>query len=246
MGIDKQSRIKKFIEKPKHKSHIASMAVTIDGKQKFLASMGIYVFNKEVLQDLLTKNNMADFGKEIIPAAIGPRKVFAFIHRGYWKDIGSIKSFYEENLALTGNTPPLDFFDEEWQFFTRSRFLPLSKLEGRTSVEESSIADGAIITEATLSRSIIGLRSRIGEGSVIEDSILLGNDYYDGEQVPPLGIGKNCHLKKVIVDKNVRIGDNVRIVNKKGVQEFENELCVIRNGIIIIPKGTVIPSGTVI
>jgi glucose-1-phosphate adenylyltransferase len=208
--------------------------------------MGIYVFNKEVLTDLLSTNTMADFGKEVIPQAIGPRRAFAFIHRGYWKDIGSIKSFYEETLALTSENPPLNFFDEEWQFFTRSRFLPLSKFEGKTSVKDSIIADGAIITESSISHSVVGLRSRIDSGSNIEDSIIMGNDYYGGDLLPRIGIGRNCHLRRAIVDKNVRMGDNVRILNKKRLRDFENELCVIRNGVIIIPKGTVIPAGTVI
>lgn len=246
MGIDKKSRIRKFVEKPKKKSQIADMSVRIDGRARYLASMGIYVFNKEVLTDLLSTNTMADFGKEVIPQAIGPRRAFAFIHRGYWKDIGSIKSFYEETLALTSENPPLNFFDEEWQFFTRSRFLPLSKFEGKTSVKDSIIADGAIITESSISHSVVGLRSRIDSGSNIEDSIIMGNDYYGGDLLPRIGIGRNCHLRRAIVDKNVRMGDNVRILNKKRLRDFENELCVIRNGVIIIPKGTVIPAGTVI
>ncbi|MFA6217722.1 MAG: glucose-1-phosphate adenylyltransferase [Candidatus Omnitrophota bacterium] len=253
MGVNEDFRIKHFIEKPKSRRDIDTLAFDMDGKQKFLASMGIYVFTKDVLFDLLTSSAKVDFGKEIIPDALVDKRTHAYIHKGYWKDIGSIKSFYEENLAFTGLNPPLDLFDENWQFFTRPRYLPLSKII-KSQIEMSNIAEGALIEESSISHSIIGLRSKIGSNSIIEDSIVMGSDYYEdsaqnypaGSSVPPLGIGKNCHIRKTIVDKNVRIGDHVAIVNKSNALEFENKYCVIRNGIIIIPKNTVIPSGTVI
>jgi glucose-1-phosphate adenylyltransferase len=255
MGIDKTSRIRTFIEKPKKSEEIEGMEIEVGGKEKFLASTGIYLFNKDVLAQLLLDQHKVDFGKEIIPDALVRAKTFAFLHEGYWKDIGSIESFYEENLAFTDAQPPLDFYDENWQFFTRSRFLPLSKI-AESRIERSIIAEGAMIDKSRITHSIVGLRARIGADSVVEDSILMGNDYYDpaeayaarhgAAQQPPLGIGRNCHLSKVIVDKNCRIGDNVKITNKKGLDEFENEFCVARHGIIIIPKDTVIPSGTVI
>jgi len=246
MGIDKSRRIRRFIEKPAHKKEISGMEIEAEGKKKYLASMGIYVFRKDVLFDMLTSCDKADFGKEVIPDAIGTRRTFAYVHSGYWKDIGSIPSFYEENMAFTSARPPIDLFDEKWPFFTRPRYLPLSKIRD-ASIKDSDIAEGAIITSAVISRSIIGLRSRIGAGSSVEDSILMGNDYYDNSRnAPVLGIGKNCVIKKAIVDKNVRMGDNVRIVNREKRVDFENELCVIRSGIVIIPKAAVIPSGTVI
>jgi len=252
MGVDKNQRIKAFVEKPGSPADIQGMEMRIDGKDKFLASMGIYLFDKNVLEELLADNRKDDFGKEVIPQAIADKSAHAFIHNGYWKDIGSIESFYEENLAFTDLNPPLDLFDENWQFFTRPRYLPLSRVI-KSSIDNSNIAEGAIIEKSRIIHSIVGLRSRIGAETVIEDSILMGNDYYDmgpvggkGGEQPELGIGKGCLIKKAIVDKNVRIGDNVKIVNDKNIREFENDYCVIRNGIIIIPKNTVIPAGTVI
>jgi glucose-1-phosphate adenylyltransferase len=246
MGIDKNKRIKSFIEKPRHRKEILGMEIETEGKQKYLASMGIYVFKKEVLVELLTSNNKADFGKEIIPDAIGSKRTFAYVHHGYWKDIGSIASFYDENMAFTQGTPPIDLFDENWPFFTRPRFLPLTKIR-ESVIRNSDIAEGAMISNAKIIHSIIGLRSKVNSGTVVEDSILMGNDYYDNSaKTPGLGIGRNCVVRKAIVDKNVRMGDNVKIINKDKLVDFENELCVIRNGIVIIPKGAVIPSGTVI
>lgn len=248
MGIDKTRRIRQFIEKPKHRKDIQGMEVESAGKQKYLASMGIYVFNKEVLVDLLTANNKADFGKEIIPDAIENRKTYAYTHEGYWKDIGSITSFYEENMAFTQAKPPLDLFDENWPFFTRPRYLPLSKFRDSV-IKNSDIAEGTMILSAQINHSVVGLRSKIGQGSVIEDSILMGNDFYENASKssrPALGIGKNCVIRKAIVDKNVRMGDNVKIINADNLSDLENEFCVIRNGIVIIPKAAVIPAGTVI
>ncbi|MCK9594545.1 MAG: glucose-1-phosphate adenylyltransferase [Candidatus Omnitrophica bacterium] len=252
MGVDKNQRIKTFVEKPGSAGAIQGMDVRVEGKEKFLASMGIYLFDKSVLEGLLADNRKDDFGKEVIPQAIADKPAHAFIYNGYWKDIGSIESFYQENMAFTDLKPPLDLFDEDWQFYTRPRYLPLSRVI-KSEIENSNVAEGAIIERSRITHSIVGLRSRIGADSVIEDSILMGNDYYDmdasggkANAQPGLGIGKGCVIKKAIVDKNVRIGDNVKIVNDKNVREFENEYCVIRNGIIIVPKNTVMPSGTVI
>jgi glucose-1-phosphate adenylyltransferase len=246
MGIDKSKRIRSFIEKPKHRKDISGMEIHSEGKQKYLASMGIYIFKKEVLVELLTANNKADFGREIIPEAIDSKRTFAYVHNGYWKDIGSIRSFYEENMAFADAHPPIDLFDENWPFFTRPRYLPLSKFRDSV-IKNSDIADGTMIISARINHSIIGLRSKVGANSVIEDSIIMGNDYYDNSsKTPGLGIGKNCVVRKAIVDKNVRMGDHVRIINKDRLTDFENEFCVIRSGIVIIPKAAVIPSGTVI
>ena len=250
MGIDGDSRIETFVEKPKDFNAISNLAMRTEKGNKFLASMGIYVFNKDILFELLTNNKKIDFGKEIIPDAINSKKTYAFLHNGYWKDIGSIKAFYEENLGFTEDVPPLDLFDEEWQFFTRPRYLPLSKFKD-SYIEKSSVAEGAIIDRAKIIHSVIGLRSKIGEGSVIEDTIIMGNDFYEGPtngsmDKCALGIGKNCHIKGAIIDKNVRIGDGVKIINKQNLNDFESNYCVIRNGICIVPKNTVIPQGTII
>jgi len=247
MGVNKDQQIKKFVEKPKKKEEVADLAIPEDGKKKFLASMGIYLFNKDVMIDLLKDNSKVDFGREIIPQAVASQKTYAFIHRGYWRDIGSIPSFYEENLSFAEIDPPLDLYDEDWHFYSRPRHLPLSKFSD-CQLKQAVIADGVIIEKAKITHSIVGLRSKIGQGAEIEDSILMGNDYYTSAKVEglPLAIGKNCLIKKAIIDKNVRMGENVKLVNEKNLDDFENEYCVIRNGIIIIPKSTVIPSGTVI
>ena len=252
MKVNKELRIGQFIEKPARGSALRGMSVKVNARQKYLASMGIYLFNKEVLFELLRDTKKVDFGREVIPQAIAHNRSFAFIHDGYWKDIGSIRSFYEENLAFTDPCPPLDLFDESWPFFTRPRSLPLSRIS-KTVVENSNIAEGAVIEAKRISHSIVGLRSNIGAGTVIEDSILMGNDYYVNAsgasfagKHPQTGIGQNCLIRKAIVDKNVRIGDNVRITNERGLSDFENEYCVIHSGITIIPKNTVIPAGTVV
>ncbi|HNX81376.1 MAG TPA: glucose-1-phosphate adenylyltransferase [Candidatus Omnitrophota bacterium] len=245
MGVDKEHRIKHFVEKPKHEKEISGFAVKVDAQNKYLASTGIYIFNKEALVELLLSTDGVDFGKEVIPEALEKKKTYAYIYNGYWKDIGSIQSFYEENLLFASAHPPLDLYDENWQFFTRPRYLPMTKVT-KSLIEDSTVAEGAIIEQAAIKNSVVGLRSIIGAGTEVSDSILLGCDYYDFTAVPRLGIGKNCVIKKAIIDKNVRMGDNVHIVNKKNVLEFENQLCVIKNGIVIIPKSAVIPSGTVI
>ncbi|MDD5613936.1 MAG: glucose-1-phosphate adenylyltransferase [Candidatus Omnitrophica bacterium] len=244
MTIGKNQKIKDFIEKPGQDKNISRLSVNIDGKEKFLASMGIYYFKKDILFDLLSNNTKFDFGKEVIPDAIKDRKTYAYIHTGYWKDIGTVQSFYEENLAFTQDLPPLNLFDEEWPFYTRPRYLPLSKINNST-IMNSKIAEGVIIKKAQIKHSIIGLRSFIDDDTVIEDSIVMGNDYYGAnENNLSLGIGRNCFIKKAIVDKNVKIGSNVKITNKNNTEKFENEFCVIRNGITVIPKGTVVPDNT--
>ncbi len=247
MGMDDDLRIREFVEKPSSGSDIARLRVH---GGKYPASMGIYLFNKDVLFDLLFGSKAVDFGRETIPEALKTKQVYAFLHEGYWKDIGSISSFYEENLAFTRTDPPLDLFNEGWPFFTRPRYLPCSRITGST-VESSSIADGTLIESARITRSIVGLRSRIAKGAVIEDSILMGNDYYgfyagDGGQrldIPVPSIGCGCVVRRAIVDKNVMMGDGVKLINRKQLSDFENEFCVIRNGIIIIPKNTAIPAG---
>ena len=251
MATNSDFRIRKFVEKPKDKKDYKDLACEINGKESYLASMGIYLFNKEVLTDLVANNSQNDFGREIIPAAVVSRRTHAFVYNGYWKDIGSIKSFYEENLAFADPEPPLNLYDEDWPFFTRPRFLPLSKFLD-SHIRNSSIAEGTVITNARITHSVIGLRSIIGTDSVIEDSILMGNDYYEDistykkKRLSHLEIGKHCHIKRAIIDKNVQMGNGVKLVNKKNLQDFENDYCVIRNGIIIVPKNTIIPSGFVI
>ncbi len=254
MGIDKNSRITGFAEKPKDLSMIKDMAVESGGERRYLGSMGIYLFNKSTLIELLEKDKRADFGGEIIPGAIGERSAYAFRFDGYWRDIGTIKTFYEENLSLTDPVPPLDMFDEQWQIFTRTRYLSPAKFED-CRIEKSIVAEGAIILPSKIIHSIIGLRLRVGSGSIIEDTVAMGCDYYETAEemdrngsrgIPLLGLGSNCHIRKAILDKDVRIGDNVKILNEKGLENFDGPNYHIRDGIVIIPKNAVIPAGTVI
>jgi glucose-1-phosphate adenylyltransferase len=254
MGIGENNRISRFMEKPKDLDTIKDLEIRKNGKNYYLGSMGIYLFNKTTLVELLEKDKKVDFGKEIIPEAIKTKSTFAFLFEGYWRDIGTIRSFYEENLSLTKAIPPLDMFDERWLIFTRPRYLCPAKFED-SCIERSIVAEGAIILSAKISHSIIGLRFRVNSGSTIEDTIAMGCDYYEtveeideraSKGLPPLGAGKDCLIKKAILDKNVRIGDNVRIINTENKENYDGPNYFIRDGIVIIPKGEVIPSGTVI
>jgi len=254
MSIDNDRRIKDFIEKPQEISEIKDMAVTHDGKTFYLGSMGIYMFSKDALTDLLTKDYEVDFGKEIIPDAIQTKATYAYMFDGYWRDIGTIKTFYEENLMLTESIPPLDMFNETWQIFTRPRFLPPAKFENG-SIVKSIVAEGSVILSAEIVHSIIGLRMRVGSGTTIKDTIAMGSDYYEtvdqihesiANGIPLLGVGKDCHIERAILDKSVRIGDNVKIVNEKNRDNYDGPNYFIRDGIVVISKKTIIPSGTVI
>lgn len=255
MGIDGNNRITKFIEKPDNTSRIKDIAVKHKGHEEFLGSMGIYLFNKDVLIELLKKEkDKVDFGREVIPSAIGARGAYAFLFDGYWRDIGTIKNFYEENLSLTEAIPPLDLFDEAWQIFTRPRHLPPAKFEN-TILEKSIVAEGAILLSSKIVHSVVGLRFRVGAGSTIEDTVVMGSDYYEtvenieesySKGIPLLGVGKDSYVRKAILDKNVRIGDNVKIINQEAKEHFDGPNYYIRDGIVIVPKNSIIPSQTVI
>ncbi|MEA3489753.1 MAG: glucose-1-phosphate adenylyltransferase [Candidatus Omnitrophota bacterium] len=254
MGIDGHTRITKFVEKPESSLKVRNMAVKLGRERRFLGSMGIYLFNKSTLTELLAKDEKVDFGKEIIPGAIGERAMYAFPFNGYWHDIGTIKSFYEENLSLTDPLPPLDMFDERWLIYTRPRYLSPAKFED-CCIERSLVAEGAIVLSSRIKHSIIGLRFRVDHGCVIEDTVAMGSDFYETVEemnenisrgIPPKGIGKDCLIRKAILDKNVRIGDNVRILNEKNLENFDGPNYFIRDHIVIITKNTTIPSGTII
>jgi len=246
MGIDEKGRINQFIEKPKDVSRISSFYVLIDKKKCFLASMGIYLFNKQILEKILLENKKTDFGREIIPDSLSKYMINSFIYKGYWRDIGTLKTFYDENISLTQPNPPLDIFNEQWPFFSRSRFLPPARID-KSILENTLIGDGAILSGVKIKNSIIGLRSVIKSGTEIENSIIMGCDFYENqmaEKLPTIGIGKNCVIKKAIIDKNVRIGDNVKIINKDGIKDYEEKSYCIKDGIVIIMKNAVIASNT--
>jgi glucose-1-phosphate adenylyltransferase len=220
--------------------------------------MGIYVFDKQVMLDLLNQApERTDFGKEVIPAAAKDHRVYAYLFKDYWEDIGTIESFFEANLALTRQPlPPFSFYDEKAPIYTHSRYLPPTKLLD-SHVVESMVGEGCILKECMVKRSVIGIRSRIEADCVVDNALLMGADYYESpaERLKnlasgkvPLGVGENTVIQRAIVDKNARIGRNVRIVNQDHVVEATREEMgfVIRSGIVVIIKNTTIPDGTVI
>lgn len=266
LKIDKNGRVISFSEKPKGDALKAMQVDTTvlglgaeEAKQlPYIASMGIYVFEKRVLLDLRKRSpHQTDFGKEILPASTKDHNVQAYLFKGYWEDIGTIDSFYNANLALTYQPdPPFSFYDEKAPIYTRARYLPPTKLLA-TNVIESMLGEGCILKECTVKGSVIGIRSRIETGCVIDNALLMGSDYYESpmERLKnlesgkvPLGIGANTTIRRAIIDKNARIGRNVQIVNKDGVGESNREELgfVIRSGIIVVIKNATIPDGTVI
>lgn len=266
MKIDSKGRVIDFSEKPKGdallKMQVDTTALGLDPQQAkespYIASMGIYVFKKDVLIDLLNKSlDQTDFGKEIIPSSAKDYNVQAYLFNGYWEDIGTIESFYDANLALTQQPePPFSFYDEKAPIYTRPRYLPPTKLLD-SHVTESIISEGCIIKECRIHHSVLGVRSRIEAGCVIEDSLIMGADLYEAfaerqsdiqQGGVPLGIGAETTIRRAIIDKNARIGRNVKIINKDRVEDAEREKqgFFIRNGIVVVLKGAVIPDGTVI
>jgi glucose-1-phosphate adenylyltransferase len=266
MKIDKKGRVKSFSEKPKGEA-LKAMQVdtTVLGlpaeKAKefpYIASMGIYVFERQVLLDLLKRApDQTDFGKEVLPSSTKDYNVQAYLFKDYWEDIGTIESFYNANLALTQQpAPPFSFYDEKAPIYTRPRYLPPTKLLD-SRVIESMVGEGCILRECTIKRSVIGIRSRVETGCVIDNALLMGSDYYESptERLQalesgkvPLGIGANTKIQRAIVDKNARIGRNVQIVNKDGASESSREELgfVIRSGIVVVIKNATIPDGTII
>jgi glucose-1-phosphate adenylyltransferase len=266
MKIDKSGRVTSFSEKPKGDAlkamRVDTTVLGLPAKKArefpYIASMGIYVFEKRVLHDLLSgSRDQTDFGREVIPASAKNYNVQAYLFKDYWEDIGTIEAFYNANIALTQQPdPPFSFYDEKAPIYTRSRYLPPTKLLD-TKVIESIVGEGCILKECTVKRSVIGIRSRIETGCVIDNALLMGSDYYESpaERAKtlesgrvPLGVGANSTIQRAIVDKNTRIGRNVRIINKDRVAESSREDLgfVIRNGIIVVIKNATIPDGTVV
>ena len=249
-----EGRIVAFEEKPKDPVVLEGMISRRGSEKPFLASMGIYVFRLDVLTRLLEEVPGDDFGHHIIPAAIQTTRVYAFPFEGYWEDIGTIRAFYEANLALTRPDPPFDFYDPRFPIYTRSRFLPASRIDG-CRLERTVVADGCRLYDADLEECVIGLRSMIRPGSRLRQVVMMGADFYEDEEQraenrrlgrPNVGIGHNVSIERAILDKNVRIGDGVIIRSHQGEPDREEELYVLRDGIVVIPEDTVIPDGTVI
>jgi glucose-1-phosphate adenylyltransferase len=221
--------------------------------ESFLASMGIYVFNRDLIRELLD-NPLPDFGKHIIPNAIKNHPVYSYVYQGYWEDIGTIRSFFEANLDLVTELPRFNFFDMSAPIFSRPRYLPGSKING-AQIDHALVTDGCIINGAKIAHSIIGLRTFVGGGTELNRAIVLGSDYYESEESvlkneregrPRVGIGANCKIENAIIDKNARIGNNVTISPAGKPENVDHDLYFIRDGIVVIAKNAVIPHGTVI
>jgi len=292
MRADATGRVSEFVEKPQDPEVIKRFAAPRElfasrdldlRDDSYLASMGNYVFKPDVLREVLADVDKTDFGKEVIPEAIGQYKVMAFPFTDYWADIGTIGSFYEANLDLARHDPPFSIYQADWPFYTRTRSLPPSRIIG-SEIRDCLVVEGADIEGAQIANSIIGMRSNVREGSVLDSVVMLGSDFYEGEHllggqatggqakagqvtdgqavggqakagqakagratggaIPPMGIGRDCHIVRAIIDKNARIGDGVIIPAQTDVADYEGEHYWVRDGITIIPKGAVIPAGT--
>lgn len=262
MQINEERRITRFVEKPKDAAVQDSLRLPsewhpklgIDGGQElFLASMGIYVFNREVLRSLLD-NSFTDFGKHIIPRAIDTHQVYSHVFQGYWEDIGTIRAFFEANLDVAAELPRFNLFDMSAPIFSRPRFLPGSKVNS-AQIDHAVISDGCIINQARISQSTIGLRMLVGAGTELHRVVALGCDYYESQDSivqheragkPRIGIGAGCRIENAIIDKNARIGNNVVLSPAGKPENFDHELYYIRDGIVIVPRGGMIPHGMVI
>ncbi|WP_367770256.1 glucose-1-phosphate adenylyltransferase [Flavobacterium sp. WC2421] len=253
LKTNSESCIESFIEKPAAsllpdwESNVSEQMKS-EGKH-YLASMGIYIFNRKLLIDLMANPDTKDFGKEIIPQAVGNKKILSYQYEGYWTDIGNIDSFFEANIGLTDDVPKFNLFDNENKIYTRPRLLPPSKFRN-TLIEQSLISEGCIISAKEIKKSVIGIRSRIGDETIIQNSYVMGNDFYQSIDIMDeekannkilMGIGERCFINNALVDKNCRIGNDVYINGGKHLEDFSNDLYSIREGIVVIKKGSVIP-----
>ena len=255
MKTNDKEEITSFIEKPSTdllkdwKSEV-SPEMKAEGRE-YLASMGIYIFNKDLLVKLMEESDSIDFGKEIMPGAIETQKVISYQYEGYWTDIGTIESFFEANLGLTDEVPEFDLYDKDKRVYTHARMLPTSKIHGSV-LDETVIADGCVINAEKIKKSVIGIRSHIGKDSIVMNTYMMGSDGYDRDNQNSkkgeigMGIGDRCYIKNAILDKNCRIGDDVRINGGKHLEDTDTELYSIKDGIVVVKKGAVIPNGFMI
>ncbi len=259
MRVQDNLAISEFVEKPKDPKVIESLAISDKlqaklssptGEKHCLASMGIYVFNRKALADALD-NDMKDFGKEVIPALLGKKKLFAHVFEGYWEDIGTVKAFFDANLALAQPLPPFNFFDQSAPIYTQDRYLPPSKIN-RCTFDYVVFGDGSIIEDSTITHSVLGIRSIVHAGSVLKDVVMMGSDYYESEAQmkenaaagrPNLGIGPNSSIEHSIIDKNARIGAGVKLSALGKADGTYPHGIIIRDGVLVVPKGVVVPNG---
>jgi glucose-1-phosphate adenylyltransferase len=259
LQVNEEKRVVRFVEKPKdesvldelklHDPLLSHMRIT-SSDDHYLASMGIYVFNRDILRKVLD-NDKTDFGKHIIPDAIGRHRVSAYIFQGYWADVGTIRSFFDANLALCSLKPSFNFFDRDAPVYTHARFLPASKVV-ESDIRTALIADGCVILRSRIENAIIGVRSFIGADCELRDTIIMGSDFYETQHemleedamgIPHMSIGRGSKIERAIIDKNVHIGEGVVITDKSNCPDFDGPNYCIRDGIVIIPKNAVIPAG---
>lgn len=257
LKIHENQQISAFVEKPQLRSELQAMKLNEKEKDRlniselkennYLASMGIYLFKRNVLIELLKKDLRDDFGKHLIPSLVEQGRAAAYIHQGYWEDIGTIHSFYQANMALTSRAPPFNCYNEDWKIYANHSALPSARIFN-TQVNHSIIAEGCIVEADEISNSVLGPRTMIHRGSIIRDSYLMGNDHYAPVVEIPMmpqkfQIGKNCLIRKAIIDKHVYIGEGVQLINKENQTHYDSENVYVREGIIVIPKGATIPDG---
>ena len=257
MHTDAARKIIEFVEKPKAPAVLDTLRIppALLGElgqaadaDLYQASMGIYVFNRQTLIEALSDDSQIDFGKHVIPGLIHKHPVMAYIFQGYWEDIGTIRSFFDANLMLTDPIPRFNFFDTVKPIYTHARYLPASKINGAT-IKRAIISDGCVLSDAHIERAVVGVRSYVDAGTTIRNSVVMGSDYYDSAQtkregVPDVGIGKNCVIDHAIIDKNARIGHGCVITPEGKPLEFDGPNFYMRDGIVVVPKGAIIPDGT--
>jgi glucose-1-phosphate adenylyltransferase len=262
MRVGDDLSIKEFVEKPSDPELIDGLALSetvtshlssTKGDKFVLANMGIYCFEMRVLRESLD-NSYTDFGKEVIPHLLGKVSLMSYVFEGYWEDIGTVNSFFEANLSLTDPMPPFNFFDQDGLVYTRARFLPASKING-LRMRNGIMAGGCIISESSFERAVVGVRSVIGSGNELHSVVMMGADYFEDDlqrqankdlQRPDIGVGDNCYIENAIIDKNARIGSNVRLSPEGKPDMFEQGDVIVRDGVLIVLKGGIVPDGTVI
>lgn len=260
MRVNNDLSISEFVEKPKDPAIINSLRVSEALEQRYqlppgghcLASMGIYVFSRSVLKEALN-NSMTDFGKEVIPSLLGKKRLDAYVFQGYWEDIGTVRAFFDANLALAQPLPPFNFFDPKAPIYTQDRYLPASKINN-CAIDYAVIGDGSILEDCSVKHSVIGIRSFLRKGTNLEDVVMMGADYYETEEqmkanlakgIPNMGLGYNCRIKGAIIDKNARIGNDVSLtIDGKADGNYDHGI-IVRDGVLVVPKGGIVPNGTV-
>jgi glucose-1-phosphate adenylyltransferase len=254
LKVDGSGRIVAFEEKPPVE-RLDALESDIPGYGKgFLASMGIYLFSRQALEQAISDPALVDFGRHVIPRAIRETRVHAHVFHGYWEDVGTIGSYFDANLALTDSLPPFNVYDAQHPFYTHPRLLPASKIEDCV-LRRSLLSEGCILLGADIERSVVGIRSRVGTGSHLKSTLMLGADWYESLEeidadrsrgVPPVGVGEHTVIERAILDKNVRVGSGVRITNHLGRPDLDGPGYYVRDGIVIIPKGGIVADGTTI